>query len=98
MEIEFDPKKSAWNAEARGLPFELAAEAFEWDAAHIIADERRDYGEAPFLAFAPLRGRLHVVCYCLRADKRRVISLRKANKREERAYEKATEGAAALDR
>ena len=53
MEIEFDPKKSARNAEARGLPFELAAEAFEWDAAHIIADDRRDYGEERFLAFAP---------------------------------------------
>jgi uncharacterized protein len=93
VEIEFDPKKSARNEEARGLPFELA-EALDWDAAYIIADERRDYGEQRFVAFAPLSGRLHVVCYCLRGGKRRIISFRRANRREERFYEEK----AALDR
>ena len=94
MKIEFDPVKSAKNAEERGLPFDLT-ESLEWDAAHTIEDRRRDYGERRQLAFVPLRGRLHVVCYCLRGDARRIISFRKANKREEQFY---AQEKAALDR
>jgi hypothetical protein len=37
----------------------------------------------------PLNGRLHVVCYCLRAEARRIISFREANEREERFYVEA---------
>jgi len=37
-----------------------------------------------------MKGRLYVVCYLIRGDVRRIISFRKANKRGERAYEKAT--------
>jgi uncharacterized DUF497 family protein len=62
VEIEFDPKKSAKNAGKRGLPFDLARDAFNWDEAHIIEDERHAYGERRFLAFAPMHGRLHVIC------------------------------------
>jgi uncharacterized DUF497 family protein len=92
VEIEFDPKKSARNAETRGLPFELA-EALEWDAAVIAEDRRRDYGERRFVALAPMHGRIYSACYCLRGRKRRIISFRKANKREERVYEKASDAA-----
>ncbi len=88
MEIEFDPKKSAKNARERGLPFELAA-ALDWEQAHIVQDERHDYGETRFVALAPWRGRLHVVCFSVRRGAYRIISFRKANKREERAYEEA---------
>jgi len=48
------------------------------------------YGEERLVAFAPLRGRLYPVCYVLRGQVRRIISFRKANKREERLYAKAT--------
>lgn len=89
MDIEFDPEKSARNDEERGLPFALAAE-LDWDKARSIPDRRRDYGEERFLAFAPMRGRLHVVCFSIRGPNRRIISFRKANEREERAYEQAT--------
>ena len=45
-------------------------------------------------ALVPGQGRLYVVCYAIRnADKRtvrRIIRFRKANEREERAYEKTT--------
>ena len=86
MKIEFDPEKSGRNARERGLPFELAGEAFEWSEAQIVEDRRRDYGEKRLLAFAPMRGRLHVVCYCIRGDARRIISFRRANAREEKFY------------
>ena len=89
MEIEFDPDKSARNDKKRGLPFELAAE-LDWDDALILTDQRRDYGEDRFLAFARLQGRLHFVCFTVRAGAYRIISFRKANKREEKAYDQAT--------
>ena len=88
MEIEFDPAKSARNAKGRGLPFELTAE-LDWSVALVRPDQRHDYGEDRFVALAPMSGRLHVVCYCIRGDARRIISFRRANKREEQAYAKA---------
>jgi uncharacterized protein len=89
VKIEFDPAKSATNEKERGLSFELAAE-LDWSLARVRPDERRDYGEERFIALVPRLRRLYVVCYCIRGDARRIISFRKANKREERAYEKAT--------
>jgi len=94
VKIEFDPAKSARNARERGLPFELTAE-LAWNAAHTIEDRRQSYGETRYLAYAPMRGRLHVVCFCIRGDAFRIISFRKANRREERFY---AEEKASLDR
>ena len=86
MEIEFDPVKSAKNAEERGLPFELTAE-LDWSAAQTI--------ETRYAVVAPLLGRLHVVVYCIRGDKRRIMSFRKASEIEEEIYEKANAANAA---
>jgi uncharacterized protein len=69
------------------LPFELTAE-LDWSAARVRPDERRDYGEGRYVALVPMSGRLYAVCYRVRRDARRIISFRKANKREERAYAK----------
>jgi uncharacterized protein len=33
-----------------------------------------------------MEGRLHVVCFCIRGDAYRIISFRKANRREEKLY------------
>src|SRR5208283_3836392 len=49
---------------------------------------RADYGENRFVALVPMSGRLYAVCTCIRGDEGRIISFRKANKREERAYAK----------
>ncbi len=91
MKIEFDPAKSATNAKERGLPFELTAE-LDWSDARVRSDERRDYGEERYFALVPMYGRLYAVCYCIRGDARRIISFRKANKREEQAYAKTFDG------
>jgi uncharacterized protein len=87
VRIEFDPAKSARNARERGLPFELTAQ-LDWSAAHVRRDEWRDYGEERYFALIPMSERLYAVCYCVRGNARRIISFRKANKREERAYAK----------
>jgi uncharacterized DUF497 family protein len=87
MEIEFDPAKSAENERRRGLPFDLA-DSLEWDKALIRPDQRIDYGEDRLIAIGPIGGRLYVVCFVYRDGKRRIISFRKANRREQRAYGK----------
>ena len=89
MEIEFDPAKSAKNARERGLPFDLVA-ALGWEKAFAFEDSRFEYGEERMIALTPMHGRLYVVCDQMRGQVRRIISFRKANRREERIYAQAT--------
>jgi uncharacterized DUF497 family protein len=87
--ISFDSAKNERNVAIRGISFERAV-AFEWDSALIVEDTRKDYGERRFQALGLIDGRLHVLVFTPRAGKTHVISLRKANGREERRYEAQT--------
>lgn len=91
MKIEFDPNKSAKNSQERGLSFD-DVEAFDWTSAVIIPDVRFDYPEPRFTAtgFLGETKRLHVVCFTPIENGVRVISFRKANKREVKKYEQNT--------
>jgi uncharacterized DUF497 family protein len=80
MNITYDPAKNARNIELRGLSFEQVVD-FEFETALFSPDVRRDYGEGW------LRGRLHALVFTETEDGIRVISFRKANKREEKIYE-----------
>ena len=51
-----------------------------------VADDRFDYGEAREIGFGLVQGRLFVCVFVDRNGERRVISLRKANKREAKRY------------
>jgi uncharacterized DUF497 family protein len=88
MEIEWDPDKDAANLKKHGLSLE---QFVDLDMAKVVisTDSRRDYGETRYLAAAPLKGRLHIACFCMRGEVYRVISLRKANPDERREYEEA---------
>jgi uncharacterized protein len=87
MAIAIDPRKSAKNVEERGLSFELV-HSIEWQTALIIVDDRKDYGETRLQVLALIEGHLHVVVVTPRGDDLRVISLRKANKKEVERYGK----------
>ncbi len=86
--MEFDPAKSDKNERERGLPFMLVDE-FDWDTARFGVDRRRDYREPRFKALGYITERLYVVIFTPRFGGIRIISLRKANRREERDYEEA---------
>ena len=88
MEIEFDPDKSAKNAELRGLPFDLVVN-FDFDTALVASDTREPYGEDRFIAAGFIAERLHVVAYTMRGEALGVSSFRKANAREVERYEQA---------
>lgn len=69
------------NKEKHGVSL-TDASRIDWDAALIWQDTRRDYGEVRMVALAPIDKRLYCVVYVDRGNKRRIISLRKANYRE----------------
>lgn len=88
MCIEFDQAKDAANIAKHGVSLALAGQ-IEWDSVLCSADDRADYGEVREVGYAVIGKRLHVVVFVQRDDTMRIISLRKANKRELRRYEDA---------
>lgn len=85
MDYEFDPAKDDSNFDKHGLSL-ADAEGFEWETAVVREDIRTQYAEQRFEATGYIGQRLHVMIYCLRGDTVRIISLRKANYREEKRY------------
>jgi len=85
MKYEFDPAKNTANMLKHGMPFE-AVQFFDWETAKTEPDTRFDYPEPRFEATGYIGQRLYVVIFCFRGDARRIISLRKANPREEKRY------------
>jgi uncharacterized protein len=61
-----------------------------WGEAQVEADDRYDYEEDRFIGYAPLGDRVYCMAYMYRRDAIRVISLRKANRREVQRYEPQT--------
>lgn len=88
MQIEFDPAKDASNQEKHGLSLALAAQ-LDWDASLVWVDDRHEYGELRMIALAPDSGILYYVAFVDRGETRRIISLRKANRREVKHYVKS---------
>jgi uncharacterized protein len=88
--IEWDEAKRKSTLQKRGLDFASVADA-DWDEAMTAEDSRTDYGEARFVSLVPIRGRLCVLAWCMRDKNLRIISLRKANAREKKRYEEATQ-------
>ena len=58
---------------------------FEGDTL-TIEDDRFDYGEQRFITIGRLEGRMVVMVWTPRGAARRIISLRKANDREQATY------------
>ena len=88
MDVSFDPAKNAKNIELRGLSFEQV-KVFEFANAWIVVDDRKDYGETRYRAIGILEVRLHALVFTETQTGLRVISLRKANSREEQRYDQA---------
>ena len=85
--LEFDAPKNAENIRRRGISFEKFAE-MDFEHAISVEDTRKDYGERRLRVLGYIDRLLHAAVITPRGDKIRVISLRRANRREERAYAK----------
>jgi uncharacterized protein len=91
MAITFDPEKNARNVAERGLSFERVAE-LDWDTALIVQDTRRNYGEPRLRVIARLGRRMHVAVVTPRGEDLRVISFRRASRKEVRLYGEKEDG------
>ncbi|MDN5843975.1 MAG: BrnT family toxin [Alcaligenaceae bacterium] len=85
MRVTFDPVKHAKTLEERGLDMRMAAEVFA--GKHFtVPDDRADYGEPRYITIGGMDCRMVVVVWTPRGTARRIISMRKANVREQEKY------------
>ena len=85
MKIEFDPAKDKANQALHGVSLALASE-LDWDAALVWVDDRFAYGELRMIALAPKTETLYYVAFVDRGGVQRIISLRRATRREVKHY------------
>ncbi len=84
--ITWNEAKRASNLAKHGLDFADTVH-FDFDTALVEADDRRDYGERREIALGWCGLRLCVLVFVRRPnDELRVISFRRANRREVRRY------------
>ncbi|MBF0153628.1 MAG: BrnT family toxin [Magnetococcales bacterium] len=85
MRITYDPTKRDWTLAKRGLDFLRAPEVFAGEQ-YTRQDVREDYGEPRFITVGILDERMVVLVWTPRGNARHIISLRKANEREQARY------------
>jgi uncharacterized DUF497 family protein len=86
MSYEWDPNKAITNIEKHGIDFADAVTVFN-DLNAVTIDDP-DYDEQRFITIAmDAFGRILVVTYTWRGDIIRLITARKATKRERKQYE-----------
>ncbi len=82
---EWDEAKNRANISKHGLRFEDASVVFSGPCV-TFEDMRHGYGEKRFITLGPLAGRVVVIAHTSREGNTRVISMRKANNREQEIY------------
>ena len=89
MKFEWDEKKRQANLEKYGVDF-VAASTLWSNFMLIIEDTRMDYQESRYIGLGEVNRRVMVVVFTERQPNTiRIISFRKANRREIIYYEKA---------
>ena len=86
MQITYDPAKREKTLQERGLDFARANEVFAHR--HFTKPDLREcYSEERWITVGLLDKRMIVLVWTLRGwDERRIISMRKANEREQEKY------------
>ena len=87
IQYEWDEAKRRANLERHGVDFAMVA-AFDWS--DVFTADQTVRGERRRVTSGFIGVRLYVLIWTRRLGRTRVISLRKANKRERDAHEKAT--------
>ena len=88
MAISFDPKKDAANLRKHGISL-AEGDGVLNDPLALTIEDLSSQGEQRFVSIGMnVFGKLRVVVYTLRNEDARLISVRKAEPKEVRAYEK----------
>ena len=89
LKFEWDDNKNNKNIKKHGISFEEASSVFQDEEALIIADESHSKNEERFILIGfSFKANLLVVCHCYREKDSviRIISARKADKKERQKY------------
>ncbi len=84
--FQWDDAKAASNLAKHGVPFDYAARVFLDEAVVDFDASRETDGEARRKAVGQIEGRVFTVVYVRRRDAIRIISARRANAMERKAY------------
>jgi uncharacterized DUF497 family protein len=87
MDFEWDKAKSDLCQISRNFDFAYVISIFVDPDLFVEKDQRWDYGEERFRAIGALESRVFVVIYTKRPSAIRIISARRANRREVKRYE-----------
>jgi uncharacterized DUF497 family protein len=85
MGFECDEGKSRNNLLQRGFDFSVAY-CFDFETALTVIDDRHDYGELRYRSVGTANNKLFSVVWTPRNGKLRIISVRRANKKERKLY------------
>ena len=88
MNYEWGEAKSRANRRKHGIEFEVVAD-FDWSTAVTQIDDDEHHDELREVAYGFIATTLFVLTFTDRGDRCRVISLRKAERREARYYVQA---------
>lgn len=87
MDFEWDTEKDRENLRKHGISFDEAKLIFESPVLTRV-DDRQDYGEVREISIGKLSAEAPlVVVHTARGEKTRLISARKANRRERKVYD-----------
>ena len=89
LTFDWDPRKDAANRKKHDVSFHEAKTAFTDEFGRLMADPDHSELEDRFILLGTsIHSRLLVVCHCVRdGETIRIISARKADKRERKTYE-----------
>jgi uncharacterized DUF497 family protein len=87
VQFEWDAQKAAENLAKHGVSFDEASTVFGAPLAGTILDPRHSSGERSITIGVSTSQRLIVVAHTDRDDRVRIISARRATRRERRDYE-----------
>jgi uncharacterized DUF497 family protein len=88
LQFEWDPKKAAANLAKHGVSFEESLTVFSDPLARIFDDEEHSIEEEREIIIGhSTKHRLLLVCFTAREASIRILSVRKATRRERQDYE-----------
>ena len=85
-DFEWDDDKARQNVVKHRIDFDDAIRVFDDPSVLDDPDDTMDYGEDRYRAIGMVNGRLIVVIYAERGQRRRIISARKPTRREQDDY------------
>ena len=86
VEFEWDDEKDKINRGKHGVTLADGISVFGDNKRSTRVDKRFDYQETRYETIGLVDGRVYVVIYTMRKTTIRLISVRKANKREQKRY------------